>query len=90
MKKKISLPYIILAIVSTIWICLFPYFSEDFMNNFYYMPFLGTIAATVANTTPAAAGIVYFPIFNPPDHQPCNRRSIQFNHPGLRYGAWER
>jgi len=26
------------------------------------MPFLGVIAATVANTTPAAAGIVYFPI----------------------------
>ena len=26
------------------------------------MPLLGVVAATVANTTPAAAGIVYFPV----------------------------
>ena len=62
MKNNKRLPYIIFAAASGLWIILFPYFREDFLNQFYYMPFLGIIAATVANTTPAAAGIVYFPI----------------------------
>lgn len=62
MKKKDRRPYIILAIVTGLWIIFFPYFHKDFLTKFFYMPFLGIIAATVANTTPAAAGIVYFPI----------------------------
>ena len=65
MMKKINLknlPFIILVLVFAIWLIMFPYFSEDFFSRFYYMPFLGIIAATVANTTPAAAGIVYFPV----------------------------
>lgn len=61
-KKKERRPYIILAIVVVLWIIFFPYFHKDFLTKFFYMPFLGIIAATVANTTPAAAGIVYFPI----------------------------
>jgi len=44
------------------WFLFFPYFKDVFLNKYYYMPFLGIIAATIANTTPAAAGIVYFPI----------------------------
>lgn len=62
MKTKDRAPYIILAAVAGLWIIFFPYFQKDFLSQFFYMPFLGTIAATVANTTPAAAGIVYFPI----------------------------
>ncbi len=62
MEPKKYLPYIVLAIVCGLWLIAFPYFREDFLNHFYYMPFLGVIAATVANTTPAAAGIVYFPV----------------------------
>lgn len=54
--------YILLAVLAGLWILFLPYFYEDFFNKFLYMPFLGVIAATVANTTPAAAGIVYFPI----------------------------
>jgi len=55
-------PLIILAIVTVLWIIFFPCFYKEFLSKFFYMPFLGVIAATVANTTPAAAGIVYFPI----------------------------
>jgi len=62
MKQNQRLPYFILASVAGLWTLFFPYFHEDFLNRFFYMPFLGIIAATVANTTPAAAGIVYFPI----------------------------
>lgn len=51
----------ILCVVGGLWVLFFPYFSEAFIDRFYFMPFLGTLAATVANTTPAAAGIVYFP-----------------------------
>jgi len=61
MKKDVS-PYIILAVVAGLWILFFPHFAKDFISRYFYMPFLGIIAATVANTTPAAAGIVYFPI----------------------------
>lgn len=55
-------PLIIMMTVAVLWIIFFPYFYEEFITKFFYMPFLGVIAATVANTTPAAAGIVYFPI----------------------------
>jgi len=58
-------PYFLLLIVSVVWILFFPYFQQDFLTQYYYMPFLGIIAATVANTTPAAAGIVYFPCSDP-------------------------
>lgn len=51
-----------IATIYGLWLVFFPYFRDDFLNKFFYMPFLGMIAATVANTTPAAAGIVYFPI----------------------------
>ena len=64
MAKKIKekKPLIILAVAAVLWILFFPYFHKEFLSKFFYMPFLGVIAATVANTTPAAAGIVYFPI----------------------------
>lgn len=71
------LPFIILAVVAGFWIMLFPYFKQDFLERFYYMPFLGTIAATVANTTPAAAGIVYFPILTRLDIHPVT--AVQFS-----------
>lgn len=61
-KSKERYPYIILAIVTGLWIIFFPLFHKEFLTKFFYMPFLGVIAATVANTTPAAAGVVYFPI----------------------------
>ncbi len=61
-KKQERRPWIILMILAGLWIIFFPWFYEDFLSQYYYMPFLGIIAATVANTTPAAAGIVYFPI----------------------------
>lgn len=62
MKKTNLLLYILLAVVCSIWLLSFSHFREDFLGQFYYMPFLGVIAATIANTTPAAAGIVYFPV----------------------------
>lgn len=54
---------IVIAItIGIIWIGLLPFFYDIFFSELYYMPFVGIIAATVANITPAAAGIVYFPI----------------------------
>ncbi len=53
---------IALTAIYGIWALFFPFFKAPFLADYYYMPFLGLIAATVANTTPAAAGIVYFPI----------------------------
>jgi uncharacterized protein len=60
--KANRLPCFLFFIVLALWLLFFPYFKQVFLTQFYYMPFLGIIAATVANTTPAAAGIVYFPI----------------------------
>ena len=60
-KTKRSLWWLFI-ILAGVWLACFPLFSKEFLGQFFYMPFLGTIAATVANTTPAAAGIVYFPI----------------------------
>ncbi len=77
MKNKKLLPYLIFAIVSVGWIIFFPCFREDFLHKFYYMPFLGIIAATVANTTPAAAGIVYFPILTRINIEPIT--AVQFS-----------
>jgi len=54
--------FVILFTVLSLWLLVFPHFQKEFLEQFYYMPFLGVIAATVANTTPAAAGIVYFPV----------------------------
>ena len=62
MKKNKYVLYALLALVCGLWLIFFPYFRQDFLEQFYYMPFLGVIAATVANTTPAAAGSVYFPV----------------------------
>ena len=60
--KHLPRPFIIMIVVATIWTLLLPFFYHDLIHKFFYMPLLGIIGATVANTTPAAAGIVYFPI----------------------------
>lgn len=62
MKAKNKTTYIILAVIAVAWVLAFPYFKENFLSKYSYMPLLGVVAATVANTTPAAAGIVYFPV----------------------------
>lgn len=77
MKKYKYLPYIILIMVCGLWLGFFPHFGKDFLTKFYYMPFLGVIAATVANTTPAAAGIVYFPILTRLQISPAT--AVQFS-----------
>lgn len=77
MKNNNRLIYIILAMISVLWLLFFPYFHEAFLNQFFYMPFLGVIAATVANTTPAAAGIVYFPILTRLQIDPAT--AVQFS-----------
>ena len=64
-------------LIAVIWIACFPLFAKEFLEKFFYMPFLGTIAATVANTTPAAAGIVYFPILTRLDILPVT--AVQFS-----------
>lgn len=69
--------YFLAFIISVVWISFFPYFQQDFLTRFYYMPFLGIIAATVANTTPAAAGIVYFPILTRLEIDPTT--AVQFS-----------
>lgn len=77
MKNYKKLPYIIFAVVALLWGAVFPFFQDDFFNQFYYMPFLGIIGATVANTTPAAAGIVYFPILTKLQISPAT--AVQFS-----------
>ncbi len=62
MKFKVKPQYIILTVIAVAWVLAFPYFKESFLTKYSFMPLLGIVAATVANTTPAAAGIVYFPI----------------------------
>lgn len=62
MKKKYRSPLIILVTVSILWLLFFPSFHEIFISKLFYMPFVGAVAAIVANITPAAAGIIYFPI----------------------------
>ena len=76
-KKHTYLIYLCFAIITCLWILFLPYFHEDFINKYCYMPFLGTLAATVANTTPAAAGIVYFPILTRLHITPAD--AVQFN-----------
>ena len=76
LKNKRAL-HIILFTILALWLLLFPYFQKDFLEQFYYMPFLGIIAATVANTTPAAAGIVYFPVLTRLDITPAT--AVQFS-----------
>ncbi|MBF0242992.1 MAG: sulfite exporter TauE/SafE family protein [Desulfamplus sp.] len=62
MKNRYSTPLIIVAVVTILWLAALPYFYEIFFSKLFYMPFVGSVAAIVANITPAAAGIVYFPI----------------------------
>ncbi|MBF0257597.1 MAG: sulfite exporter TauE/SafE family protein, partial [Desulfamplus sp.] len=62
MKKKYRSPLIIMAVVTILWLISLPFFYEIFVSKLFYMPFVGAVAAIVANITPAAAGIVYFPI----------------------------
>ncbi len=47
---------------AVIWLVLLPFYGGELIHQYYYMPILGIMAATVANTTPVAAGIVYFPV----------------------------
>src|SRR3989339_300352 len=60
--KTIKGPVIILVSALILWLSFLPYFYEVFFSKLFYMPFVGTVAAIVANITPAAAGIIYFPI----------------------------
>ncbi|SLM27890.1 conserved membrane hypothetical protein [Desulfamplus magnetovallimortis] len=61
-KRRYRSPIIISVVVAVLWLLCFPFFYESFISHLYFMPFVGAIAATIANITPAAAGIVYFPI----------------------------
>ncbi|GAB6097558.1 hypothetical protein JCM14469_38120 [Desulfatiferula olefinivorans] len=61
-RKKHKSPWIILALALTGWLAMLPFFSEAFFSGLFFMPFVGAVAAVVANITPAAAGIIYFPI----------------------------
>ena len=60
--SKKYLPFYILSAVILFWLICLPIFYSDLINRYFFMPFLGVVAATVANVTPTAAGIVYFPI----------------------------
>ena len=62
MKNGKYLTSLLMILAGVLWVALFPLFGDEFLEQYYYMPFLGVIAATIANTTPAAAGIVYFPV----------------------------
>lgn len=61
-RKKHKSPYIILAVVMVGWLAFLPLFAREFFSDLFFMPFVGALAAVVANITPAAAGIIYFPI----------------------------
>ncbi len=84
MKNDKLIRYILVAVVFIAWIVMFPFFKEDFLEKFYYMPFLGVLGATVANTTPAAAGIIYFPILTRLHIAPLT--AAQFNMMAQAYG----
>ena len=60
-KDKLPI-YIILPSVIVLWLLLTPAYWPELTNKYFFMPILGVLAATVANTTPVAAGLVYFPI----------------------------
>ena len=75
--KRESIPIALTILIAGIWLIYLPVFYKDFVEKFYYMPFLGVIAATVANTTPAAAGIVYFPVLTRLQVMPVS--AVQFN-----------
>jgi uncharacterized protein len=60
--NKKYLPFYIFFAVIVFWIICLPIFYDDFVSQYFFMPFLGVVAATVANVTPTAAGIVYFPV----------------------------
>ena len=77
MKNKRHALCLILLSVLALWVFVFPHFQKEFLEHFYYMPFLGVIAATVANTTPAAAGIVYFPVLTRLEISPAT--AVQFS-----------
>ncbi len=77
MKINQKTPYLILAVVFVLWLCFLPFFYKIFFTELFYMPFVGVIAATVANITPAAAGIVYFPILTHLNVPPVT--AAQFN-----------
>ncbi len=77
MMKNKYLHFWMAAVLLCLWGLAFPFFRQSFTQDFYYMPFLGVIAATVANTTPAAAGIVYFPILTRLQIAPL--AAVQFN-----------
>ena len=62
MEKQNKVPFIILAVSFIVWLIFLPLFHEEFFSKLFYMPFIGAVAAIVANITPAAAGIIYFPI----------------------------
>lgn len=69
--------FLLILVLAAAWVGFFPCFAHDFIHRFFYMPFLGIIAATVANTTPAAAGIVYFPVLTRLDVLPVT--AVQFS-----------
>ncbi|WP_300670426.1 sulfite exporter TauE/SafE family protein [Desulfoluna sp.] len=77
MQKSNRFLYVCLFTILILWLIVFPLFQKEFLEQFYYMPFLGVIAATVANTTPAAAGIVYFPVLTRLDITPAT--AVQFS-----------
>jgi len=76
-SQKNKIPYIISLVVGVLWLIGLVWFYQDFIQNYFFMPFLGVIAATVANTTPAAAGIVYFPILTRLSISPIS--AVRFN-----------
>ncbi len=59
---KKYLPVYIFCAVLLFWLGCLPVFYADFVSQYFFIPFLGVVAATVANVTPTAAGIVYFPV----------------------------
>ncbi len=61
-KQNKLVLYIILVTVAILWGFLTPTFWPELSQKYFFMPILGVLAATVANTTPVAAGLVYFPI----------------------------
>ncbi|MBF0202430.1 MAG: sulfite exporter TauE/SafE family protein [Desulfamplus sp.] len=70
-RRYYRLPVFVALAAALAWLALLPVFHESFFSSLYYMPFLGALAATIANITPAAAGIVYFPILTHLDMAPA-------------------
>lgn len=88
-KTNICFFLILSGAITAAWVFFFPWFRDVFISQYFFMPPLGLIAATIANATPAGAGIVYFPVLTRTVTEPVQavRFSLMIQAYGMSLGA---